>query len=132
MHTGPANAFGSTAAAAEDHDAPAMPNSSPEPQRQDVDSWCFAHVLRGATGTASVPALLQHGQLFPPEIHFVAESQPPASGNGHTAATQPQLWNCPDGEWEGCTSAPALVFHTSHWKWDLYKHRMPLELPPDE
>ena len=98
-------------------------------EQQDVDSWCFANVLRKATGDFDVPGMLQQGQYFPPEIHFVAESQRMARDDGQQTVSQPQLCNCPAGEWEGCTAASALVFHTSHWKWDLYKDQIPLERP---
>ncbi|KAK9827498.1 hypothetical protein WJX74_005922 [Apatococcus lobatus] len=100
-------------------------------QQHQVDSWCFANVIRRASSNANVAETLQTGQHFPSEIHFVAESRLQAdvsssqqSGN----ALGLQLWNCPAGEWEGCTDAPALVFHTSHWKWGLYREQLPLEV----
>ncbi len=97
-------------------------------QRQEVDSWCFANVLRRATGNADVPEMLQQGRYLPPEIHFVAEGLAAAEASRDQQAAGPQLWNCPAGAWEGCTVAPALIFHTSHWKWDRYADQIPLEI----
>ena len=113
-------------------DLPGQAADSAGSQQHQADSWCFANVLRKASGISDVGEILQKGQHFPPEIHFVAESRSENDGSSdekhNRGALPPQLWNCPAGAWEGCTDAPALIFHTSHWKWHLYKAQLPLEI----